>query len=131
MWKHLASIASTLRKGGLYIVENYRLGWTYEEAIHPQRWEMEWGGVRVKTTYEPRLKDAESRTLVERITMEVEEKGKRRVITDESETVIIPGEELTGLLEGNELKVIGWFDHETGEPLVGSNNFNYLVIRRK
>jgi hypothetical protein len=92
---------------------------------------MERAGVRINTTYLPRLLDAATGTLIETITMVVDDHGEGRVIMDESETVIILREELASMVDRKGLRVIRWFDHESGEPLAGSNNLNYLVLKRE
>jgi len=129
MASHLRSVASTLSPGGLYIAENYRLGWSEREESEPQTWEVEGDGLKVKTTYLPRLKDPVTHSLIEGLSLEVEEDGEKRTITDEWESIFLSVEELDGILP-KELSLVGLFDHESGEPMTEPNNFNYLLMRK-
>ncbi len=130
MVTHLSSVASCLARGGLYVAENYRLGWSKREMLEPQSWESKGDGFKVRTTYMPRLVDPIAHSLIEGLTLEVDERGEKRIITDEWGSVFFSVEELEGMLEGSGLKLVGLFDHESGEPMREPNNFNYLILRK-
>lgn len=130
MLSHLASVAASLKPGGLYLIENFRLDWT--RLFGSQSWTMERDGVSVKTTYEIRLVDALSQTLAERMTLDVDNHGERRTLVEDSETkMIFPQEFLTLVETGGEFEFLGWFRREKAEKLTEASNDNVVLLRRR
>src|SRR4030042_2036113 len=65
---HLDSVARSLKKGGLYLIQNMCVDWT---GTRGQSWEMERDGVKVKTTYDTHWREILNQIFTEEITLEV------------------------------------------------------------
>jgi len=129
---HLDSVGSSLRKGGLYLIENMRLDWRAKDLFRPGVWTMRKGGVRVKVTYTTRLKSALSQMMTETLRLEVDDHGKRLTIEDVGETKLIFPQEFLQLVEVNgKFDFLGWFERERMRPLRKASNDNLTLLRRK
>lgn len=71
--RHLDSVACSLKKGGLYFIQNFVVDWRSDAE---QCWTMEKDGIKVKTTLISRWKEIVSQIYTEKIVMEVDDHGK-------------------------------------------------------
>lgn len=130
--KHLDSVADCLRKGGLYLIENFRLDWGKEDFFGPGSWVMERDGIQVKTTYDVQLKDALTQMLTETIRLNVNDHGERLVFEETVDTkMIFPQEFLTLVRLNNKFEFIGWFERNRMEGLTQADMDNITLLRRK
>ncbi|HEC91777.1 MAG TPA: class I SAM-dependent methyltransferase [Candidatus Atribacteria bacterium] len=130
--KHLNSVAHSLRKGGLYLIENFTLDWL---NFKPQSWTMSKDGIKVKTTYRVELKDSLNQIITEKLKLEVNDRGKRLLLERKCDRkLIFPQEFLTLLKLNNRFEFLGWF---TGfsksrypKRLSKSSMDNIVLLRR-
>jgi len=129
---HLDSVAASLNKGGLYLIENFALDWANEDFFQPQSWTMEKDGIQVKTTWEIQLKDALAQMITERIRLEVNDHGREFVFEESADTkMIFPQEFLTLIKLHNKFEFIGWFERYSIKELKKAYNDNITILRRK
>lgn len=135
---HLSSVAASLKRGGLYFIQNWTVDWTKPEK---QSWTMERDGVSVETTFELRLKDVLNQIGTERITLDVNDHGKREkyVQKDRDLKMIFPQEFKTLIKLNGKFEFLGWWEGtestwfldkplEKAEKLSG---INMVLLRRK
>ena len=129
---HLNCVADSLRSGGLYLIENLRLDWANEGFFCPQSWTMERDGVRVKTSYDIRLKDALTQTLTETLVLEVDDHGRNMVFKESGDTRMVFPQEFLILVELNgSFEFIGWFERDRAKRLKRASMDNITLLRRK
>jgi SAM-dependent methyltransferase len=129
---HLDSVAGSLRSGGLYLIENMKLDWAGEGFFGSQRWTMEREGVKVETTYTVELKDALAQTLIETMTLDVDDHGRNIVLEERAETRMIFPQEFVALVELNgRFEFLGWFDRSSTQRLVKASPDNITLLRRR
>jgi len=135
---HLDSVACSLKKGGLYFIQNKIADWTRNAE---QSWIMEREGVSVKTTYSfTYWKDVLNQIYTERGMLEVDDRGqKKRLVSEEDLKLIFP-QEFKALIElQNKFEFLGWWEGnestwfldkplEKAKPL---NNINMVLLRKK
>lgn len=134
---HLDSVAFSLRKGGLYFIQNVFVNWM---STLGQSWEMERDGVAVKTTFNIRWKDIFSQIYTEDLMFEVDDHGKKlRFKSNEDLKFIFPQEfktlvalngrfEFLGSWEGSEST---WYLDKPLEKAESPSNLNMVLLRRK
>jgi hypothetical protein len=76
--QHLDCVANALRKGGLYLFENFSLRLKQSPK---QEWTMARGEIEVKTTWESTTKDELEQLEEEKLTLEVNDHGKKKTFT--------------------------------------------------
>ncbi len=107
---HLDSVAGSLKKGGLFLIENFRLDWYNRNLFGTQSWKMERNGVKVKTTFSLKLKDTLKQILKDTIKLEVNDNGRKLVFQESRDTkMIFPQEFLMLMNLNNQFEFIGWF----------------------
>ena len=135
---HLGSVASCLKSGGLYFIQNWCVDWTRRDA--KQNWIMERDGIRVETTYEWVLKDVMGQIGTERLTLDVDDKGERKKFVDEEDMKIIFPQEFKLLVKlSGKFEFLGWFEGTEStwfldKPLEKAetlSNINMVLLRRK
>lgn len=127
--KHLDCVANALKKGGLYLFENFPLG-LYES--HREEWTMTRGQIEVKTTFETRIKDELEQIYEDKITFEVNDQGEKKTFSSTFMTKNITPQELKALIELNgKFEFIGWFEHLELEPLTTTKGNNIVILRKK
>jgi SAM-dependent methyltransferase len=134
---HLYSVASSLRKGGLYLIQNLCVNWG---SSHSQSWDVERDGIKVKTVYNMRWKDMLNQIFIEEMSLEVKDHGKElKLESSENLKFIFPQEfkvlvelngrfEFLGWWEGNEST---WYLDKPLEKAKSPNNLNMVLLRRK
>ncbi|UCH56921.1 MAG: class I SAM-dependent methyltransferase [Candidatus Bathyarchaeota archaeon] len=132
MLSHLGSVAASLNRGGLYLIENLRLDWASEGFFGAESWTIERNGIQVKTTYEIRLEDALTQMLEERMTLEVDDHGSVKVLEERATTkMIFPQEFLTLVELQDQFEFIGWFERDKPERLEKASMDNIALLRRR
>ena len=128
---HLDSVAKSLNKGGLYLIENFRLDWS-DKMFKPQTWIMKRDGIKVKTSYSIKVKDYLKQTLDERMEIQVDDHGKKKMLTEYTTTKMIFPQELLEMVEQNgKFEFLGWFERDKMKPLKKASNENIVLLRRK
>lgn len=127
--QHLDCVANALRKGGLYLFENFSL--RLNQSLK-QEWTITHGEIEVKTTWEATTKDELEQIEEEKITLEVNDHGEKKTFTSTFYPKTFAPQELRALIELNrEFELIGWFEHLTLEPLKTTEGSNIVIIRKK
>lgn len=133
---HLDSVAACLKKGGLYFIQNMGLDWTKDIK---QGWTMERDGIAVTASYECHFKDVLSQTDTEKITLDVDDHGKRKRLCQEEDLKFIFPQEFKTLLKLNgKFEFIGWWKGNCNtwhldQPLEKAKDLsdNMVLLRRK
>jgi SAM-dependent methyltransferase len=129
---HLDSVADSLKKGGLYLIENFRLDWASEDFFGPESWTMEKDGIRVKTIYDIQLKDALMQTITETMRLEVDDHGEKSSFEEIVNTkIIFPQEFLTLVQLNGRFEFIGWFERHRLKKLTKANMDNITILRKR
>lgn len=127
---HLDSVARPLNKGGLYLIENFRLDWS-DKLFKPQSWTMKRQGIKVKTSYSIKVKDYLEQTLEESMEMLVDDHGKKRKLTEKVTTKMVFSQELLELIkQNNKFEFVGWFERDKTKPLDKASNENMVILRK-
>lgn len=130
---HLNSVASSLNKDGLYLIQNQYLERKESESI----WKIKRGGIMVKTTYKSDFKDTLSQIYEEKITLEVHAHGKRKKFANKRDLKFIFPQEFKALLELNgKFEFLGWWKAspnvwDLNKPLEKAKNLNGNIILLK
>jgi len=132
--RHLRSIGRSVKRGGLYLIENMKLDWAAEgrgSAFNSQTWTMTRDGVEVRSSYSVRLKDALAQLLEEELVMEVDDRGDRSVLRERSVSKMVFPEEFKTLvrLDGS-FEFLGWFERSSTRRLRKASFDNIALLRR-
>jgi len=135
---HLDSVANSLKKGGLYFIQNKIVDWT---RIAEQSWTMERDGIVVRTTYSFAFwKDVLNQIYTERGVLEINDHGQtKKLVSEEDLKFIFPQEfkalvklhgkfEFLGWWEGNEST---WFLDKPLERSKTLSNINMVLLRKR
>jgi len=134
---HLDSVAFSLRKGGLYFIQNICVNWASSLG---QSWDMERDGVKVKTVYNMRWKDILNQTFTEEIMLEVNDHGKELKLESSEDLKFIFPQEFRALVELNgRFEFLGWWEGNEStwyldkplEKAKSPSNLNMVLLRRK
>lgn len=129
---HLDSVAKSLKKGGLYLIENFRLDWANKDFFGPGSWTMERDGIQVTTTYDIQLKDTLTQMITETITLDVNDHGRKLVFEEVIDTKMVFPQEFLALIQlSNKFEFIGWFERDRIRKLKKANMDNITLLRRK
>lgn len=132
LFSHLDSVACSLKRGGLYLIECFSLDWAGRGFFRPGRWTRRRNGVRVRTTYHIELKDALTQTVSDTLTLEVEDRGRRSVFRERHfRKLTFPQEFLTLIRLNGRFEFIGWFERHSLRRLTKARMDNLAVLRRK
>jgi len=134
---HLDSLAYSLRKGGLYFIQNKAVDWTSNAE---QSWDAERNGITVKTMFKTRWKNILNQTFTETMTFEVNDHGRRTTFKNEEDLKFIFPQEFKTLIELNgRFEFLGWWEGSESTWLLdrpldeaeSPSNFNMILLRRK
>jgi SAM-dependent methyltransferase len=134
---HLDSVASSLRKGGLYLIQNVCVNWASSLS---QSWDIERDGIKVKTVYSMRWKDMLNQIFAEQILLEVNDHGKELKLESSENLKFIFPQEFKALVELNgRFEFLGWWEGNEStwyldkplEKAKSLNNLNMVLLRRK
>ncbi len=134
---HLDSVACSLKKGGLYFIQNMALDWTQNAE---QSWTMERNGITVKTTYNTRWKNLLDQIYTEKITLEVNDRGRVLKLEDEEDLKFVFPQEFKTLVKLNgKFGFLGWWEGTESrwfldkpiEKAARPSNINMVLLRRR
>jgi SAM-dependent methyltransferase len=134
---HLECLACSLKKGGLYFIQNKAVDWT---NIPEQRWNSERNGIAVQTTYKTDWKDVLDQVFTETIVLEVNDHGRKMTFKSKEDLKFIFPQEFKTLIALNgRFEFLGWWEGAEStwlldEPLEKAkppSNFNMTLLRRK
>lgn len=127
--QHLDYVANALKRGSLYIFENFSLRLNQNPR---QEWTMTRDEIEVKTTWEATTKDELEQTEEEKITFEVNDHGEKKTFTSTFYPKTFAPQELKAIIELNgKFEFIGWFEHLKLEPLKTTKGSNIVIIRKR
>ena len=128
---HLGSVAASLNRGALYLIENLRF-------FHPvpgtfsQAWSMRRGGVRIRTRYATRMADAAGQVFEDSLTMLVSDGGRRTLLRDRGLKTAFSAAQFAGMVEGTgAFDLVGWFERDRVAGLKEDKGDNMVVLRRR
>jgi ubiquinone/menaquinone biosynthesis C-methylase UbiE len=128
--RHLEYVSRSLKKGGLYLIENMKLDW--QAISKPQSWVMEREGITVRTTYRTNMVDLLAQTFEEILILDVDDHGKKfRLVEREILKHVFPQEFLALLKINKRFEFIGWFERLKLKRLTKASNDNITILRRK
>ena len=127
--KHLDSVANSLEKGGLYLIENLELNWP---STKPQAWVIKRDGVKIKVVYKVTLQNVLSQTFKEEVLLQVDDQGVKQVFS-ENEIIkyVYPQEFLTLLNLNKRFEFVGWFERFKFRKLENACIDNIVILRKK
>jgi SAM-dependent methyltransferase len=134
---HLGSVAYSLKRGGLYFIQNKIVDWT---KVEDQDWTMEREGVMVKTSFSIHWKDILNQIYAEKIMLEVNDHGQMRKFVSEEDLKFVFPQEFKTLVElDGKFEFLGWWEGTEStwhldKPLEKSktpSNINMILLRRK
>jgi SAM-dependent methyltransferase len=134
---HLDSVASSLNRGGLYLIQNVGVDWT---RTAEQSWSIERDGITVKTTFNIRWKNILDQMYTEEITLEIDDHGQRMRLESKEDLKFIFPQELKMLIRLNgKFEFLGWWEGTEStwfldKPLEKAktpSNLNIVLLRRK
>lgn len=130
--KHLDSIASSLNKGGLYLIENMIINWVNPNFYQSQAWTMKKNGIVVKTSFKTTVKDTLNQLLNVELNLEVNDNGRKIQLPSKYTSKLIFPQELRELVANNDkFEFIGWFERFSTKPLRKTLSDNVLILRKK
>jgi SAM-dependent methyltransferase len=135
---HLDSVAYSLKRGGLYFIQNRIVDWT---RTVEQSWTMEKEGILVKTAYSCTYwKNILNQIYTERGILEVNDHGQiKRFVSEEDLKFIFPQEFKTLIKLNGKFEFLGWWEGTEStwyldrplEKAETPNNINMAILRRK
>jgi hypothetical protein len=134
---HLDSVAYSLKRGGLYFIQNQMVDWT---GIVEQGWTAEREGITVKTTFSIHWKDILNQVYTERIMLEVNDHTQTRKLVSEEDLKFVFPQEFKALVKlNNKFEFLGWWEGTENtwfldKPLEKSktpSNINMILLRKK
>jgi len=134
---HLNSVAHSLKRGGLYFIQNMAVDWTQNVE---QSWTMKRNGITVKTTVSTHWKDILNQIYTEKIMLEVNDHGQLLKLEDEEDLKFIFPQEFKALIKLNgKFDFLGWWEGTESKwylnrPLEKAktpSNINMVLLRRK
>jgi SAM-dependent methyltransferase len=134
---HLDSVACSLRRGGLYFIQNKAVDWT---RVGEQSWDMERDGIRVKTTFNIHWKDILNQIYTEVMTLEIDDHGEKKMLKSEEDLKFVFPQEFKALIEINrKFEFLGWWEGNEStwyldkslEKAKAPSNINMALLRRR
>ncbi|MEK7625561.1 MAG: class I SAM-dependent methyltransferase, partial [Patescibacteria group bacterium] len=127
---HLHSVASTLRSGGLYILDE--VVEFFSEDVHQQTWDMQEGDIKITTTYAPYYLDEKSTVMTGKITLDVADGQKKfRLEHTEVKKVYSASDFIQQAERTNEWEFAGSYSDFDIHSDPKEKARNILVLRRK
>lgn len=126
---HLDCVSNSLKKGGLYLIENLELDWLNFKS---QNWIMKKNGIEVKTIYKLKPKNALSQISEENIILEVNDHGKKLRFIEKNLMKHVYPQEFSALVKlNNRFEFLGWFERFKFKKLKNGRGDNIVVLRKK
>ena len=129
---HLDSVAHSLNRGGLYLIENFPLDWSSKEYFTPLIWAEKRNGIGVKSTHNVELKDSLNQIAIETLILEVNDEGKKSTFKHKTmRKLVFPAEFLTLLELNKKFEFMGWFEPTKPKKLTKASFFNMGILRKR
>jgi SAM-dependent methyltransferase len=134
---HLDSMAYSLKRGCLYLIQNMAVDWTKDAG---QSWTRERNGIKIKVTYTTLWKDILNQIYTEKLVMEVNDHGKQLKLEEEEDLKFVFPQEFKALVKINgKFEFLGWWEGTEStwhmdKPLEKAEkltNINMALLRRK
>jgi len=134
---HLDCLASSLKKGGLYFIQNKAVNWA---GSAEQSWDSERNGITVKATFKSHWEDILNQILVETIILEVNDHERRMTFKSEEDLKFVFPQEFKTLIDVNgKFEFLGWWEgtestwflNKPLEKAKSPSNFNMVLLRKK
>ncbi|MEK7632758.1 MAG: class I SAM-dependent methyltransferase [Patescibacteria group bacterium] len=127
---HLHSVASTLRSGGLYILDE--VVEFFSEDVHRQTWDMQEGDITITTTYTPFYVDEKSKVMTGKITLDVTD-GQEKLHLEHTEMkkVYSSSDLIQQAEQTSEWEFVGSYSDFDIHSDPREKARNILVLRRK
>jgi SAM-dependent methyltransferase len=134
---HLDSVATALRSGGLYLIQNETVDWTRMEK---QKWTMERAGITVNATFNARWKDVLNQIYTQKLILKVDDHRKTLCLESEQDLKFVFPQEFRTLIAFNgKFEFLGWWEGTEStwfldKPLEKAktpSNYNMVLLRRK
>ena len=131
--RHLDSVGSSMKKGGLYLMENFAgLGWFNEDIFNKTSWKEARNGIKVDASYETVLLDSMDQKVRETMKLKVDDNGEEMKFEEIEETKLIFPQELEVLVRMNgSFEMVGWFEQSSTKELEKPSTKNIVVLRKK
>jgi SAM-dependent methyltransferase len=126
--KHLRCVADALNDGGLYLLENLSI----RLATHvSQDWVMKSDGIEIKTVFEANMVDPMRQVSQSKLTLEVDDHGKRLTLVNIEKTKSYAPAEFESLVEVSGcFRFLEFFKHLTLEPLAAPSADNIVLMQK-
>jgi len=133
---HLDSVASALKGGGLYFIQNKAAHWTDNE----QKWTMKRAGISVNTTFSTCWKDEADQTYTDNLTLDVNDHGRTvKLESKEDLKFVFPHQFRTLITLNGRFEFLGWWEgtestwflNKPLEKAKNLSNTNVVLLRRK
>lgn len=107
-FSHLDCVATVLNRGGLYLLDGVvRFDIL---AKHAEQWSMMRRGIRVRTSYRPKLVDPMEQTCIEHLTLKVDDHDRQAMLESElGRKLFFPQEFLMLIEKHKRFEFVGWF----------------------
>jgi len=129
---HLDSVATALKSGGLYLIENVPMDWSSPKFLKAQSWTMRKKDIKVKTTHKITPKNAPNQIVTQTLKFEVNDNGKQSQFVDINDLKIIFPEEFKLLVKiNNKFEFIGFFERYQTKKLYDKMTENIILLRKK
>ena len=134
---HLDSVAYSLKKGGLYFIQNKAVDWTKTDE---QSWTMERERIITKTSFNIHWKDLLNQIYTEELTIEVNDQGQTIDLRDKGDLKFIFPQEFKTLVRlSGKFDFLGWWEGTEStwyldkplEKAKSPSNINMVLLRRK
>jgi SAM-dependent methyltransferase len=127
---HLDSVARSLNRGGLYIIENLNINW-HSPDYGSQMWTMERDGVLIEITYSVELDDSFNQMLRETLRLDVDDHGRKQIFEETIETRAFFPQEFITLVGINDMfEFLGYFERSSTKRLTEALPDNIALLRR-
>jgi len=132
LFEHLNFMGKNLNKGGLYFIENYRLDYNPKVLFSSSSWTMKKGNIKVKTTYKIEKLNMLNQELLEKMKLEVNDNGKKRIIEEKVVTTQIFPQQFKFIVEKQgDFELLGFYKHFKLNKLKEVSQFNHILLRKK
>ncbi len=132
MRAHLGSVAASLKRGGLYLIENYQLDWDWNSLNGSVSWTMERDGIKVDTTFTGRVLSKLTQRVRKTLELRVRDRGEHLTLRESWDCDVILPREFEDLVRNTAgLEFVGWFERYRLRRLREANDDNIALVRRR
>lgn len=128
---HFNSVASSLKRGGLYLIENFWFD-IGSRKTYRERWSAMRDGIKVIACWTSEYKNAGAQVRQDAVTLKVKDDNRRFVLQDTGFHFPLSMEEFLALMkESGKFQVIGVFERNKMKRVKRSHKENWVLLRRK